>query len=47
MIKFMRDKTGNLYSVKDGKVTGRITSIGDSQQNQPETGRPETKKRRS
>ncbi len=47
MIKFMRDKDGNLYSVKDGKVTGRILTNGDGQQKQPETGRPETKKRRS
>ena len=29
-IKFMRDKKGNLYSVKDGKVTGRIMAVGDS-----------------
>ena len=30
MIKFMRDKKGNLYSVKDGKVLGRIESFGDN-----------------
>lgn len=31
MIKFMRDKDGNLYSVKDGQVTGRIASFGDAE----------------
>ena len=31
MIKFMRDKEGNLYSVKNGVVIGKITSIGDKE----------------
>lgn len=41
MIKFMRDKNGNLYSVKDGQVTGRISSFGDSKKDQ----HPEEKKK--
>lgn len=28
MIEFRRDKDGNLYSVKDGKTTGRILPFG-------------------
>ena len=31
MIEFMRDKEGNLYSVKDGVVIGRILSTGDEE----------------
>lgn len=27
MIKFMRDKDGKLYAVKDGKVIGAINTI--------------------
>ena len=30
MVKFMRDKYGNLYSVKGGKVIGRIEAFGDN-----------------
>ena len=29
MIKFMRDKEGNLYAVRNGKVIGRVDSVGD------------------
>ena len=42
MIKFMRDKDGNLYSVKDGQVTGLITSTGENDKAQ----HPEEKKER-
>lgn len=29
MIKFMRDKDGNLYAVKDGQVISRVNAFGD------------------
>lgn len=32
MIQFRRDKEGNLYSVRNGEVIGRIESIGDGQE---------------
>lgn len=30
MIQFQRDKDGNLYAVKNGKVVGRMQTIGDT-----------------
>lgn len=29
MIEFRRDKDGNLYAVKDGKVVSAVMSMGD------------------
>lgn len=34
MIEFRRDKAGNLYSVRNGKIIGRIQSFGDGQEEQ-------------
>lgn len=46
MIEFRRDKEGNLYTVKDGKTTGRILAFGDVPVTEPKEEK-KTEKRRS
>lgn len=46
MIEFRRDKEGNLYSVKDGKTTGRIVTYGEIPITEPKEEK-KTEKRRS
>lgn len=46
MIEFRRDKEGNLYSVKNGKTTGRILAFGDRPATEPKEEK-KPKKRRS